>query len=543
MAFVSPLSTTEPQVSEQPDQPSSSSRALNVVVWANCPDDDNVRAALDYVRRFENVGKLMLVVSEKRAPALAPLADETLLVGGFREKTMTRLARRLWLRKIDLNVIACGNDFNHYQTVRKTINYAFAFKPTATVAVHYRGELLKFPIEIQQQRTRLALPLLALAAFSTVAPLAAAIIAGLGLAGALADIAFRIYMDRVHHVYYWVHLSFQREEMPYVTHGWTRPFGESYYNRMVTSREGAMRSGYNINTDAYPIFDPVRAHDDLPALFHFVNTHDKPLDDCSRSIFVLGGSVAQGLLNDPDTYSVRLEEHLKTAGHLYQVVPWALGGFVSTQSRLLVEMSLVERQPFAVVNLDFYNDCHYMIMGVLPGDTHRTQRKLVAEMSFAFRTLSPLFSYSAIARHIWQNIYSRMVERHMASLMETPEKLELGIRKCVTIYLRNIQRIHALCAHEGIHHRAFIQPFRDDLRSDGDAQEINKNRKAVLMNRCYQELARQLAEQPDLADIVTTEPVLSSADYCDEVHFTPEGQDKMAQTMLKGILPWCRQRI
>lgn len=526
-------------MSEQPDQNGPKPGGLNIVIWANCPDDDGVRAAIAHVRRFENVAKLTLIVSDKRAAVFSALADEILPVGGFREKTMTRLGRRLWFRKIDLNVIACGDNFNHYQTVRQTINYAFALKRTASVAVHFRGDLLKFPIEVQQLRMRLALPLLALVSLAAFSPMAAAVIAAIGFLAMLADIVFRIYMDRVHHVYYWVHLSFQREEMPYVMHGWTRPFGESYYNRMVTSREGPMRSGYNINVDRYPVFDPLRAHDNLPSLFHFINTHDYPLDDCTRSIFVLGGSVAQGLINDPDTYSVRLEEHLKTAGHTCQVIPWALGGFVSTQSRLLVEMSLVERKPFAIVNLDFYNDCHYMIMGVLPGDTHRTQRKLVAEMSFAFRTLSPLFRYSALARHFWQNIYSGMVERHMASLMETPEKLELGIRKCVTLYLRNIRRIHALCQHEGIHHCAFIQPLRDDLRSDGNPEEIRKNRKAVLMNRCYNELARQLAEQPDLAEIVVSEPILPSADYCDEVHFTPSGQDKMAQHMLMKVLPWC----
>lgn len=507
-----------------------------IAVWAVHPDDQVVFDTIAEVRRRWPADRVIVICALWRAETFRPTVDEAIATKSFRGGRMWRLARKLILRRIHLNVLACGDEDIHYHTAEGTLNLVNAVKRRTLVGVHVRDSLVIFPPEVQAKRTLFVAWSALIGAASAVSPSTGLSLLGLIALSVAADKAYRLYMDKFNHLYYWAHLSFRREEFPYVSHGWMRPYGETYYNRAMRSLEGPGRNGYDINCDGFPVYRPSRADATLPTRFHFINTHNRELDKPEETVFVLGGSVAQGLIGDPDSYHCRLEAKLRASGHALRVIPWAIGGYQSTQSRVAAELSLIERKPFAVVNLDFYNDAHFMMMGVPPGDTQRSQRKYLAENSPAFRMLSPLFDHSAIARQCWQSIYSGIATRHMTTLLEDSERLGQGIRDAVSIYLGNMKRINAMCRAEGIKHLAFVQPFRDDIRARDQLQSVLDNPKAAIMNRCYAELRDRLAHDSSLSEVIVGEPIFDRADYSDEVHFFPSGQEKVAAHMAARML-------
>jgi len=516
------------------------SKQKDVLVWG-ITDDEDIISAIQYLKTYENCGKINLVIDAQRDLERVDSAGNIIRIrGGFNFFNITLWFKILWF-SIDINLIPCAKDYNHYYVVSTLINAIFFFKKRSSISLYKEGSMVSIPIQSQVYRPAVLYPAAALAVLLLIFPGAyiyALIAIILFFFATLIEISFRIYFNKFHHIYYWVLLSFRREEYPYTSHGWLNPYGESFFNNLLFSKEGPVQNFYDIGADNFPFYNPMNGKDELIHNFAFVNTHGRSLDDPERTIFILGGSVAQGLIGDDTSYHVVLEEKLKDAGHDLKVIPWAIGGYQSTQERVLTELSLIDRKPFAILSLDFYNDAHYMMMGVPPGDTYRSQRKYLSKVSIKYKFMSAFFDYSAVIRHLWQKEYSKIMNNYMVEFLRNEVKIGTAIDNCVSIYIHNILRVNRLCAGEGIRHKTFIQPLRDDFSIPDLSEKRKNNPKAAIMNMCYESLLEKLGKLERKQEIFIDKPVFEAQDYCDEVHFTESGQGKMADIMFRGVVGW-----
>jgi hypothetical protein len=511
----------------------------HVLVWGATSASD-ILNAISLLREREHVDRITLAIhGGGRASAFEGVVDHVINLDGTFDALTLKDTIRLIAVRAQLHLLPCADDYNSYYAVEKGLNRVALFAKSGFISLYHTSTISKIPIPSQIYRGAIASVLALTCAlvflFPTLTPFLLMLI-GCSFAFVLAERLFFLYFDRFHHIYYWVMLSFKRDEFPFLSHGWMRPYNEDFLNRLVFSREGPVANRYDIGYDHFPIFNPSRGTGRLCDTFNYVNTHGMDLSRPERSVFILGGSVAQGPINDETSYHVALARTLRRHDSALRVIPWAIGGYTSTHARVLAELSLVERKPLAVINLDFYNDAHYMMMGVPPGDTFRSQRKYLSQFCMKYRALSGLFEYSAIARHLWQKEYTLIMTRHMIRLLDDEKLLSEAISQCVSIYLANVLRTHDLCASAGVRHKVFIQPFRDDANHPETGRL--ENPKAKIMNRCYEALAEHLERRNDGAGVIVAKPVFDPDDFCDEVHFTPVGQRKMADLMYNATRQW-----
>jgi hypothetical protein len=510
-----------------------------VLVWA-ITDVEDVAAAIGSVREQYDVS-ISVIADPSHVQNYQGVADKVIPVSPHSGRFSFRLWSRLAFARADLNVIPCAENANHYYVVAPAINALFFLKRKSAIALYMDGNLSVIPIQSQSVRPFVLWPVLLAASVVAIFPFLAWAVLGVFLfsAGVYAvEKIVKAYLYKYQHVYYGLHLSFKREEATYVSHGWMHPFDEGYFNRLVFSREGPVSSKFDVGSDFFPIYNPRRGSGSLHDQFAFVNTHDKPLDEPKKTIFVVGGSVAQSPVGDPTAYHLVLEDLLRRNGHDFHVIPWAIGGYQSTQARVLTELSLIALKPFAIVNLDFYNDAHFAMMGVPPGETIRSQRKYLSAFNPVFKILSPLFDHSVVARHLWQKRYTKIMISHMSGLMRRPDEIALAMDHCISIYMENIRRIHRICEAEGVHHAAFIQPLRDDFSIAENKARAGENPKAQIMNLSYKRLHRRLEKEDSGQRIFVRNPVFPATDFIDEVHFNENGQRKMAQHMENVTQSW-----
>jgi len=500
-------------------------------VWG-IADDENILSVIDYIKKIENFKKITLLVQSHRADRFKGLVDNIISIRGDIHIKNAGLLIRLLVQPVSVNFIPCVNDYNAYYAVAPSINFIFTFKRRALITLFKDGYAVKIPIKSQLCRPIFLYSLILCLFVALIIPMGKLLIIGFFtfiLLFYFVDRLFESYLNKFHKYLY--NLTFKRVEMPYVSHGWMHPFAEKFYNKLVFSREGPINSFYDINYDYFPVYNPPKGKDRLIYNFSFINTHNLSLDKPNRSIFVIGGSVAQGLIANKFSYHSFLESKLKASGYNLKVIPWAIGGYQSTQERILVECSLIDRKPFAIVSLDFYNDVFFTLLGIPPGDTQRSQKKFLSEISSEYCLLSLVFDYSMIARYLWQKEYERIMERHLRNLLNSPEKLRIAIHNAVSIFIENSLRIHRLCSNEGIRHLTFIQPFRDDLENGSKTD----NPKPIMINMCYRTLSEYLNTIDRHSEVFVKKPIFDNQLFSDEVHFTEIGQEKIAEHIFREI--------
>ena len=507
----------------------------HILLWG-IHEDKVLEDAIRHLKKHENPASITLAIQSHRVPVFKNAVDRILEIKGDVNARNLRLLGQILRTRTEITVIPCRDDHNLYYAVSPILNRTFFFKKRAAIGLLKHGILTKIPVESQTWRPWALWPV-ALGVLSALAGETALnvfwLVSGITAALWLADKCFEAFLKNFKRAYYLSLLMFRREEFPYVSHGWMHPYHEKYLNRLVFSREGPAQNLYDIGEDFFPIYRPTAGRQSVADHFQFVNTHAKKLDRTDRAVFVVGGSVAQGLFSEEISYHAALEKKLKSDGHALDVIPWAIGGYQSTQERVLVELSLIERKPFAVLSLDFYNDALFTLMGIPPGDTQRSQKKYLSGISTGYKILSCFFGVSVFARYVWQKEYDARMTRHLENLLGSPEKLDVAAAHCVSVYLENIHRIHRLCANEGIRHLAFVQPFRDarPVKNSGEPGAT----KASLMQIFYKKLLEIVKSSSEKWTFLILEPSFDKEDFCDEVHLTESGQKKLADHLYREM--------
>lgn len=245
-------------------------------------------------------------------------------------------------------------------------------------------------------------------------------------------------------------------------------------------------------------------------------------------IFAVGGSVAwgTGASSTETRWYVLLEQKLaRELGRPVYIVPAAMGSYVSTQERLVLELAVLPQKPDAVLILDGFNDAIAPAYGARPGDPYNMG-------SFYGRQLTPgsewLASWSHLYRRFREGRAAAEVARLQADLVHSPAAYGASVAK---VYGENVLAMQKRCKQEGVPCVTFVQPARAMTarrlgRSSGSAVDD-------LTVAAYDAIRE--AGLP-VVDLTASFDGVGSA-FTDPCHFGDAGHAVLAAAML----PACRE--
>jgi lysophospholipase L1-like esterase len=340
----------------------------------------------------------------------------------------------------------------------------------------------------------------------------------------------------------------KRPLQPYLVNG---DFYDGVPDDVMLAREGPAAYGYRAASGVYvfPFDAPVaRIADrgdflfqDRDALANATGPREV------LRVFVIGGSAAYGTgASSPDKrwYAV-LERSLSSAlGREVRLIPAAMGGYVSTQERLVLDLMVLPRRPDAVVIFDGYNDAALPAMfGTRAGDPYN--QGVLYEQFY-----SPLFGAKRwLARH--SNLYGYWVNRSLQrafeanrrAILASPERRARFAASVASVYLDNLATMLQACRANGIPGVAFLQPARAlTLRNLGRLGEPRSEEALTLLG--YDEIrSRAAAPSADQA-LVDLTPLFDGGapvEYHDTVHFDDAGHRRVAEAMFPAVLDALRR--
>lgn len=240
------------------------------------------------------------------------------------------------------------------------------------------------------------------------------------------------------------------------------------------SWEGPGRSGYECRNGVF-VYDSTQRLNSAASRFNWVFQNEfsrytaEEIDELSgrteggTRIFVIGGSVALGThaSSSDTTWDARLEAKLRDRyddDRIY-VFNAAVGGFVSTQERLVLELAVLPRNPDIVIVLNGFNDTFLpLTIAVRPGDPYQTGIRYTSYYCPSF--LVPLARFSTTASMIHQSMTERIITRRVQEILDDPEVLDITVANEATIYCDNMEAILSGCERRGCDAVVFLQPWR-----------------------------------------------------------------------------------
>jgi lysophospholipase L1-like esterase len=273
-----------------------------------------------------------------------------------------------------------------------------------------------------------------------------------------------------------------------------------------------------------------------------------PRADLTR-IFVLGGSVASGTGASAieKRWYVALERALSDRlGHTVRAVPAAMGAYVSTQERLVLDLMVLPRRPDAVIILDGFNDAiEPAEFGARPGDPYNQgvfYEDAYHSVSFALKKWLAQRSY--FCRYLLHRSLQSSLEANRRAILADPRRVANYAQSVASVYLDNVLRMLQTCAQNHVRCMVFVQPARAlTLRRAGMAAPLDSAEQLGLL--AYEEVLRRVHSLPagtPLYDLTAALDALDARDlFLDSAHFRDRGHAAIAEAMFPVVARVLRQ--
>ena len=195
-----------------------------------------------------------------------------------------------------------------------------------------------------------------------------------------------------------------------------------------------------------------------------LDIYDDPDSDVYR-IFVVGGSVADGagVQEDPQRWHVLLEEQLQTGTNRDVVLIRAsVGGFVSTQERIMLDLMVLPLEPDAIIFVDGWNDIGLPVLYLSrPGDPFNMGVYYRNHYDFWYGPSLWLANRSRLFRYIFYSSLNASIARRQDEIFKDAAQQQNFVAGTTGIYLENINFMLERCDRYDIPCLAFLQPSRD----------------------------------------------------------------------------------
>ena len=270
-------------------------------------------------------------------------------------------------------------------------------------------------------------------------------------------------------------------------------------------------------------------------------------DKDSLRVFIVGASVAAGEGADTENrYYNLLEQKLSAAlNKKVSVIPAAMGGFNSTQERILLELMVIPRKPDVVLILDGYNEIQPFVYGSRPGDPYNMGFLYKEYFSDFYKLKTTLAKYSHFYKFILYNSIHNSINDYQQNLLNTPDLKNNAILSINSVYLTNVKSMLESCWSKNIPAIVFIQPCKAiTLHNQGVKTDLSNI--DVFTLEYYSILNKLVKENNisypvfELTDIFNDRP--AEEIYYDPVHFLKEGHEILADAMLEKTLKIIQQK-
>jgi lysophospholipase L1-like esterase len=343
---------------------------------------------------------------------------------------------------------------------------------------------------------------------------------------------------------------------PYLMYGNAYGLGLAYgppgQARLVLDREGPGTYGYARagGIYAYTFGDRVSSIAERGA-FLFQDRVALADDTATKivRVFILGGSAAYGYgASSADTrwYAV-LERALSASlGREVRAVPSAMGGYVSTQERLVLELMVLPRRPDAVIVLNGYNDAALPAeLGSRPGDPYNQGVTYENAYSPFFGAKRWLMQRSHLYRYLKHTALQEALEANRRRVLADPGRRQNYEESVAAVYLDNVSHMLERCEQHRIPCQVFVQPAQAVTRHHHGAE--SRGAGEMLTVGAYGEILRRLrtgSADPRIHDLTGLfDSPEASRWFADGVHFTDPGHRAVADAMFPRVLAALQARL
>lgn len=354
-----------------------------------------------------------------------------------------------------------------------------------------------------------------------------------------------------------------RTMQPYFLSGHYYVFLNSRRGLEVRSKEGPAASGYVRRGGIY-VYEPDRviesASDRLDWLFrndysrYTVEEMDGDLGPGSRSvrIFVIGGSAAMGTLalgpnSKRETWHAILEKKLRDHFQFERIYIFnaAVGGFASTQERLVFELALQSRRPDMVIALNGANDTWLpLARGGRPGDPYQLCGRYA--LYYDDSLLRTLARHSYMARNLLQEAWPAMaLKKREKRILSDPKRCDIFAESIRNVYCRNVELLLRRFRQEQVEGLVFLQPLRC-LCEDKSRQVTEEDRaRCGFVGTVYDHIARHFRnDKPERRFVDLAHTFSGESDHFrDWCHLDNEGQRILADDMFPIVCKFLKETV
>jgi hypothetical protein len=282
-------------------------------------------------------------------------------------------------------------------------------------------------------------------------------------------------------------------------------------------------------------------------------TRPTPGADCgsdSYTVFAFGGSTMWGV-GAPDelTIPAYLQAGLEVVrNEQICVLNFAQLGYVSTQSVITLIMELQrEKVPDAVIFYDGANEvriAYYTGQAQVHENVTETAARFNQEESQKTDSLPPLFSGSRLAQFVWGLRSPSRMDASQTGSTRIAEYENNNLASAIAqVYLTNYRLVDDLARDYDFEFYFFWQPVifvTDKPLTEEEQRIIQQNQTAApgmadLYDATYRRIGEALMDHPHLFSISGVLDLQESQVFIDSNHITPEGNQIVAEEMLRII--------
>lgn len=307
------------------------------------------------------------------------------------------------------------------------------------------------------------------------------------------------------------------------------------------------KAGYTFADDVY-VWDaeePVDSSSVGDFVFdHYLSRHTaedvRDIEKNQSRIFVIGGSVAVGSSASAKckTWHFILQEKmgssLSDAGTTRkpkELVSAAMGGYSSTQEKLILALAVLSKNPSEVWFLNGANDVLIPLFhGSRPGDPYTVNS-----------TMKTWYGRPVRPGHLSKAAEAR-IELNRSRLISDQRIRQNAISSIAKVYCENMKFAFDLCSSAKVPIKIFLQPFQDTARAThGLAPKAFEQSEFEFIQETYGRIREaMLCDQDGLAscfyDISAGHSDIAFLDtFTDFVHCDDKGQEFLADLILNRI--------
>jgi lysophospholipase L1-like esterase len=341
--------------------------------------------------------------------------------------------------------------------------------------------------------------------------------------------------------------AFKASTQPYLVHGDIELSGE----KDIRQREGPEAYGYVREGETW-VFPFERSVGGMADRGDFLfqdraGIANEPPGSRLR-VFAVGGSVVfgYGASNNDKRWYVWLERSLTEGmGQPVSIIPTGLGGYVSTQERLALDLMVLPRCPDAVIILDGFNDIGSpAVYGARPGDPF-DQGVLYEEfLSGSYALKKWLARQNGRVALMLHDAFQKSMTANQARLLSNPAARQRYVESTSAVYTDNVLRMLDQCRGKQVACAAFLQPaqFVTDRRRGGEPGHAIISLFIDTYTSAIQAMQAHPHRPPfhDLTGIFDADSV--EPWYADPVHPSDIGHRRLAEAMYPTVLALLKGR-